>query len=578
MSNPAATSLDFRNTNSLWCSVLVETLFRLGLRQAVISPGSRSAPLAFALARHPGIESIPVLDERSAAFFALGLAKRQVRPVALVCTSGTAVANYLPAVVEAHESGVPLLVLSADRPPELRDCHSGQTIRQSGIFGAYVNHAHECAVPEASLAMLRYLRQTAAHAFVRCLRPFPGPVHLNCPFRDPLPPVPDQVVLPPPSRFRGFFSGLRTSAPSAGGASGVAPIRWAQRGIIVVGPVESTEGEAFTRAIRRVSHALGWPVLADALSPVRMHAGLVGALVANYDALLRNAAAAAALRPSQVICIGGWPTSKVLRSWLQVADPEVVLVAKGAANEDGLHLRTTRVQGSAEEWSRNFAGRRATSAYARDWLKSSQRAGRILAAGFRTTQSFIEPRWPAVLAATLPQGTPCFIASSMPVRDAEYFWPVGNRRHQIYFNRGANGIDGTLSTALGVAHGGAPAVLVTGDLALLHDANGFLSGPELRGSLTILLINNQGGGIFGHLPVAQFAPVFERFFATPQQIDFARLAAAHGVRHVLVRDEPHLVRLLTKLPSSGIRLLEMRTDRKQDAAWRKQVFGLAAAG
>ena len=182
--------LDYRNTNSLWCSVLVETLVRCGVSHAVISPGSRSAPLTFALAAHPGIEAIPLLDERSAGFFALGLARQHHRPVALVCTSGTAAANFLPAVVEAREGGVPLLVLTADRPPELRDCWSGQTIDQQKIYGAYVNFAHEMAVPEPTLPMLRYLRQTVAHAVGRCLQPV-GPVHLNCPFRDPLPPVPD---------------------------------------------------------------------------------------------------------------------------------------------------------------------------------------------------------------------------------------------------------------------------------------------------------------------------------------------------------------------------------------------------
>src|ERR1017187_2089350 len=184
-------SIDLRNTNSLWGGVLVETLVRLGLRQAVISPGSRSAPLAFAFARHPQIEAIPVLDERSAAFFSLGLAEEGMRPVALVCTSGTAAANFFPAIIEAQESGVPLLVLTADRPPELRECGSGQTIDQHKLYGAHVNFYHELAVPQATTGMLAYLRQTVAHAHARTLRPNAGPVHLNAPFRDPLPPIED---------------------------------------------------------------------------------------------------------------------------------------------------------------------------------------------------------------------------------------------------------------------------------------------------------------------------------------------------------------------------------------------------
>jgi len=572
-------SLDFRNTNALWCSVLVETLARLGLRQAVVSPGSRSAPLTIALARHAGIEAIPVLDERSAGFLALGLAKQNRRPVALVCTSGTAAANFLPAVVEAHESGVPLLVLTADRPPELRDCSSGQTIDQVKIYGAYVNFQHELAVPQPAPALLRYLRQTAAHAWERTLLPAAGPVHLNCPFRDPLPPVPDNVLLPTAAELNGFFDGL-TVASSPGDLS-PSPVwaarQWSDRGLIVVGPNEAVSAENFAENIGRIARAVGWPVLADALSPARAHAKVAGPVVAHYDTLLRNERLAAELKPRQVLCIGGWPTSKVLRSWLQAADPEVVLVSDRAANVDGLHLRTSFARCTLAEWSLGFQGRKAPGAYARRWLASDARAARALGAALKSAGELLEPQWPGVLAAHLPARSACFIASSMPVRDAEYLWPAGNRGQRIFFNRGANGIDGTLSTALGVAHGGAPAVLVTGDLSLLHDTNGFLTVPRLKGSLTIVLINNNGGGIFEHLPVAKFDPPFEEFFATPQNIDFARLCATYGVAHQVVRDGQQLARLVAKLPKRGVRVLELRTDRKRDAAWRKRTFAEVAA-
>ncbi|RXK56713.1 2-succinyl-5-enolpyruvyl-6-hydroxy-3-cyclohexene-1-carboxylic-acid synthase [Oleiharenicola lentus] len=571
-----ASTLDFRNTNTLWCSVLVETLVRCGLRQAVISPGSRSAPLTFALARHAGIETIPVLDERSASFFALGLAKQHRRPVALVCTSGTAAANFLPAVVEAHESGVPLLVLTADRPPELRDCHSGQTIDQVKIYGGYVNFQHELAVPQATLQMLRYLRQTVAYAFARTSLPAAGAVHLNCPFRDPLVPLPDQAALPTASEMRGFFDGLRPPAgPVATGLAG--GLRFKQRGIIVVGPIESAAGGRCAENVGRISRALGWPVLADALSPVRMQARSAGAVVAHYDTMLRNDKVATMLRPEQVICLGGWPTSKVLRMWLQQADPEVVLVTDRATNEDALHLRTRVESANPAVWGGHFRGRRALSGYAKEWLRTDARVGRALNAALKSVKNLVEPVWPALLAASLPAGTPCFFASSMPVRDAEYLWPLGNRGQRIFFNRGANGIDGTLSTALGVAHGGAPATLVTGDLSLLHDTNGFLTVPKLRGSLTILLINNNGGGIFGHLPVAQFEPPFEEFFATPQNVDFARLCATYGVAHRVVKSAAHLAQALAKLPQRGVRVLELRTDRRRDAAWRKETFAAVAA-
>lgn len=587
MNPPPETALDFRNTNSLWGSVLVETLVQLGLRQAVISPGSRSAPLTMAFARHPRLESIPVLDERSAAFFALGLAKQHRRPVALVCTSGTAAANFLPAVVEAQETGVPLLILTADRPPELRDCHAGQAIDQLKLYGRFVNFHHEFAVPQATLPMLRYLRQTAAHALERTTQPVAGPVHLNCPFRDPLPPLPET---PPPAvnaaALRGFFSGLDdyfyqggVIKMAVGGPIWPKTTRQA-RGVIIVGPHEESSPELLVRTVGRISRALGWPVLADALSPVRMQAARAGHLVAHYDAILRNERLAESLQPAQVICVGGWPTSKVLRTWLQRADPEAVIVTSRAGNEDGLHLRTGFVRGGLADWGRAFTGRRRLAAYARQWLAAEARLRRAVAAEFRKQDELIEPRCIALLAENLPAATPIFIASSMPVRDAEYFWPANNRGHLVYCNRGANGIDGTLSTALGVAHGNRrPAVLLTGDLALLHDTNGFLTAPQLHGSLTVVLINNDGGGIFGHLPVAQFEPPFEKFFATPQQADFGKLCRAYGgVTHVAVKSWSQFAKLVAKLPPRGVRVLEIRTDRKRDAAWRRALFARLAGG
>ena len=585
MNQPPEVSLDFRNTNSLWGSVLVETLAQLGLCQAVISPGSRSAPLTMAFARHPRIESIPVLDERSAAFFALGLAKQHRRPVALLCTSGTAAANFLPAIVEALETGVPLLVLTADRPPELRDCHSGQTIDQQKLYGRYVNFYHEFAVPLATLPMLRYLRQTAGHALERTMQPTAGPVHLNCPFRDPLPPLPEAQPLGlNPAALRGFFSGLADYFQQ-GDSSGVHLVgpTWPKttaetRGIIVVGPNEGSSPDLLASTVGRISRALGWPVLADALSPVRMQAAYSGHLVVHYDAILRNERVAEALQPAQVICVGGWPTSKVLRTWLQRADPQAVIITDRAGNEDALHLRSGFVRGGLAGWGHDFHGKRRLAPYARQWLAADARLARAVATEFKQHAELIEPKAIAVLAKNLPRSSPVFIASSMPVRDAEYFWPANNRDHRVYFNRGANGIDGTLSTALGVAHGNRrPAVLLTGDLALLHDTNGFLTAPRLQGSLTVVLINNNGGGIFEHLPVAQFEPPFEKFFATPQTADFKKLCSAYGVNHRAVKSWEHLAKLIAKLPPRGVRVLEIRTDRKRDAAWRKALFAQLAA-
>ena len=562
------TPLDFRNTNTLWCSVLAETLVRRGVAQAVISPGSRSTPLTMALVQNEGIEAIPVLDERSAAFFALGLAKQTGKPVVLVCTSGTAGANYFPAVIEAHESGVPLIVITADRPPEMRDCASGQTIDQQKLFGGFVRFYHELAVPEASVGMLNYLRQTVVHAVERATAGAGGPVHLNAPFRDPLPPIADATAEGLAGEdWEKFFAHLDEETPVV--TQTVAWSTQATRGVIVAGPGADGAG------VCALAKATGWPVLADVLSAVRHTAG-AGEVVAAYDVILRNAERARELTPDVVLCVGGWPTSKVLRSWLEAGGAEIWMVMRAEANRDALHGRTRIIR--SEVAALRVQAPVADEKFALAWSDAEARAAKGIEEGLKREVFFVEPQVTAVLAACLPEGTPLFVANSMPVRDLEYFWPANARGVRVFFSRGANGIDGTLSTGLGVAHGNAPAVLLTGDLALLHDTNGFLSVPQLRGSLTIVLVNNGGGGIFNHLPVAQFNPPFEKYWATPQSVDFAKLCAAYGVQHVAVDDAAKLATLVAQLPATGVRVLEVRTERARDAAFRKRIFAEVAAG
>ena len=572
--------IDTRNVNSLWAGVLVETLVRCGVQRAVISPGSRSTPLVLALAAHPGIEAIAVLDERSAAFFALGLAKQRLRPVALVCTSGTAAANYFPAVIEASASGVPLLVLSADRPPELRACASGQTIDQQKLYGGYVNLFHECALPDLSEPRLRYLRQTVAQAVAQIFFPGGGPVHLNVPFRDPLAPVSDGGATAQFAQaldWDRFFAHL-TPADAVPLLSPPPPIVPDVHGVIVVGPAQPGVPAEFVAAVGEIARRLGWPVLADGASPLRHHASQVPHLITAYDLVLRNATVAERLKPEVVLCLGGWPVSKVLRGWLEDCAPRIWLVTERPDNRDGLHGRTRQIAASLPFLARALPVATEENGYERMWTRLEQRARRELDERLRSEPALFEPKVAWLLTQHLPTGTPLFVANSMPVRDVEYVAPPGDRALRPLCNRGANGIDGTLSTALGVAHdAGQPAVLLTGDLALLHDANGFLIGPKFRGSLTVVLINNRGGGIFEHLPVAQFPPAFEEYFAMPQAVDLPKLCAAHGVDHTQVRDWEHFRMLISDLPPRGIRVLEIATDRKRDAAQRRQWFAEIAA-
>ncbi|MEO0946946.1 MAG: 2-succinyl-5-enolpyruvyl-6-hydroxy-3-cyclohexene-1-carboxylic-acid synthase [Cyanobacteria bacterium J06641_5] len=575
--------LDDRNTNLLWSSILVETCRRAGVKAAAICPGSRSGPLAIAFARcHAAgeLEAISVLDERSAAFLALGIAKQTQQPVAVVCSSGTAGANFFPAVIEAHHSRVPLLVLSADRPPELRDCHAGQAIDQGKLFGNYANWYAELALPEAHLNLLCYLRQTVLQAVERSHLPVPGPVHLNIPFRDPLAPVPQESsadVLRLASALvqdEAFFAHIAPPAiPRRQVTVPWAHWRACERGAIVAGVAAPTEPDAYCLAVARLAAHLGWPVLADALSPLRNWADCNPNLVSSYDLALRNAELAEELAPDCVLQLGPLPTSKVLRAWLARAQPERWTLDPAVESFDPLHGPVQHLPVAIADLVADLPGiATAPAEYLQTWLEAESQLQEVLAsqlAKSRLTTQLLEAEIPWLLGQILPVKTPLMVANSMPVRDLESFWPPGNGHHLIYCNRGANGIDGTLSTALGIAWGNR-AVLLTGDLALLHDTNGFLNARRLQGHLTIVLVNNHGGGIFGMLPIAEYDPPFEEFFATPQEVDFAKLCAAYDITYERAIDGQHLKTLLHTLPATGVRLLEIVCDRQANVRWRQQ--------
>jgi 2-succinyl-5-enolpyruvyl-6-hydroxy-3-cyclohexene-1-carboxylate synthase len=567
--------LDFRTTNTIWSSVLVETLFRLGLTTAVICPGSRSTPLTIAFARHPQIETIPILDERSAAFFALGVAKKNDLPVALICTSGTAGANFYPAVIEAKESHVPLLILTADRPPELRHCHAGQTIDQIKLYGNYPNWQAELALPASNREMLDYLRQNIVQAWNISLFPLKGVVHLNVPFREPLAPTSEKQEIIEFSA-EDFFAGINKDRYSFFSLSGDRlPLdEWQkeERGIIIAGLAQVKNPWQYCQAIAYLSQSLGFPVLAEALSPVRNYAELNLYLISTYDLILRNRQLAEKLNPNIVIQIGELPTSKELREWLIESKSRRWIIDANPDNFDPLHGKTIHLYTSIEKLIELIKPKsnNPNSWYLNRWCELENKVRKQIDLTMRAIDNICEAKVAWLLSQTLPIGTPIFIANSMPVRYAEFFWQPNNNRFIPYFNRGANGIDGTLSTAIGIAHRQQSTVMLTGDLALLHDTNGFLIEQKFSGHLTIILINNNGGGIFEMLPISQLNPPFEEYFATPQNIDFERLCAAYNIEYQLINNWEKLEYLLNPLPEKGIRLLEVRTNRKEDAQWLQQ--------
>lgn len=564
-------SVSCSSVNSAWGALTIEVLARLGVETVITSPGARCAPLTLAAARNARVEALSILDERSAAFFALGISKRTHRPVALISTSGTAAANYFPAVIEASLSGTPLIIMTADRPPELRNCSSGQTIDQSKIFGTYVRHYAELALPEATEQMLSYLRQTLVHSVNQSTINNPGPVHLNFPFREPL--------FSPPGDINPVIDAAKLEAVSTiitrpcdsivmkGGIDQISLERLSShtKGVLIVGVNNPSCGDdEFAKAVNLISQKLGWPIITDILNPVRNHTIENHLVITHYDTFLRNKDDVTALEPTAILQIGTLPTSKVLNNWLESLDAVTFLLTSRPINTDPLHRLATPVYGNACELSQAIEQQSIDPYWSAQWMTLEEQTASKIDSQMHAIEALFEGKVSWLLSRFLPTGTSVFLANSMSIRYAEYLWSVGTSACSIFCNRGANGIDGTLSTAIGVAHRGVNTVLLIGDLAFLHDINGLLSMNLLKGSLSVIVINNNGGGIFEHLPVANDEPSFEHYFATPQNANISQLCASYGAEYTSINNWDQLIKSISNLPQSGVRVVEIITDRKAD--------------
>ncbi|MEU8271896.1 2-succinyl-5-enolpyruvyl-6-hydroxy-3-cyclohexene-1-carboxylic-acid synthase [Sphaerisporangium sp. NPDC049002] len=524
--------------------VLVDELARCGLTDVVLAPGSRSAPLAIAVHGDSRLRLHVRVDERSASFLALGLARRSERPVALVCTSGTAAANFHPAVIEAHESGVPLLVLTADRPPELRATGASQTIDQIKLYGSSVRWFAEVGAPEERPGQVAYWRSLAARAYQRALGPGdPGPVHLNLAFREPLIPDGDSSWC---ESLDGDASGpwvrARVAPPSAG--LHVAPTR---RGVLVVG-----DGAANVRRYVAAAGMAGWPVLSEPTGGARYGDHAVSA----YHFLLGTPEFADAHRPDVVVTLGRPSLSRPLLSWLKRADEHIVVTPDLSRWPDPTRS-ATQVAEAVE-----IAAAAGDDTWLRSW-RAADTAARAAVDAVLDDSGMSEPRLARDLTEVLPNNTLLFCGSSMPIRDLDQAMRP-RRGLRLLANRGASGIDGLVSTAIGaaLAHNG-PSYALLGDLTLLHDQNGLILGPrEPRPDLCLVVVNNDGGGIFSLLPQAGLPESFERVFGTPHGVDLSYVAAATGTPHTLlssIDDLPKAIR------GEGVRIVEARTDREENA-------------
>jgi 2-succinyl-5-enolpyruvyl-6-hydroxy-3-cyclohexene-1-carboxylate synthase len=514
----------------------VDELARCGMRRAVTCPGSRNAPIALTLAAQEGIEATSVIDERSAGYVALGMAKTSGLPVAVTCTSGTAAANLHPAVVEAWEARLPLIVLTADRPPELREVGAGQSIDQIKLYGSAAKWFVEVGTHEPDRETAIHHRALACRAYWTAAGGRPGPVHLNFALREPLAPVREEPLSAgagwlEPSVWRGRDDGrpwtvLRehASAPHADDVHTLATrIATTPRGAIVCGP---TSEEIADRAAWLASEA-GWPLLAEPTSGARCGDHDRSHVIAHYDVLLRVESFAARRVPNLVLRAGDTPTSKPLRAWLARA-PQV-LIDPHPAWHDPTRRAELVIQAAAGPTLDALAAgvEMRTAEHDRQWLSAWREADALVPPALAAAPDPFEPKVLAGLEPELPDEATVWVSSSMPIRDVEAFFPQSPKRLRFLANRGANGIDGVVSSALGAALAtGRPTWLLTGELALQHDVGGLLAARRAGVELNIVCLNNGGGAIFDFLPVAEHADpdLYERHIATPSEVDLSALA------------------------------------------------------
>jgi 2-succinyl-5-enolpyruvyl-6-hydroxy-3-cyclohexene-1-carboxylate synthase len=577
----------------------VDELVRAGLADAIVCPGSRSTPLALALRAHPGIRVRVLLDERSAGFFALGMARAGRRPVAVLTTSGTAAANLLPAVVEAFHGRVPLVVLTADRPAELRDRGAPQAIDQVRLFGAHVKWFVDLPLLDGEDVTRRHVGGVAARAVATALAGPAGPVHVNVPFREPL--VPDGSLVPLP---REPFTVVLAGRPvlDEGALRDLARrLAGVERGLIVAGPQDDP---FFPAALASLAAALEWPILADPLSLVRCGPHDRSRVLARGDLLLRPGPWRDAHVPDLLLRFGAMPTSRLVPAMLEERRPALVVVDGDGGWREAAIVPATMVHADAAATAVALAGALGTrgrrgggsgrgpapahgSRWLDSWLAADGAADRALRgwlSAITEAGDAFEGAPFALLGDLLPDGAILWASSSMPVRDMDAWLPAGPRAIRPLANRGANGIDGVVSSALGAPLVLAPVVLVIGDLALLHDLSGLVAARLHGLSATIVVVNNDGGGIFSFLPQATAARPgaglpdhFEELFGTPHGIDIGPVVTALGAQHRPVAPTDLRPALEASLRAPGLRVLELRSDRARNVALHREAAAAVAA-
>jgi 2-succinyl-5-enolpyruvyl-6-hydroxy-3-cyclohexene-1-carboxylate synthase len=568
--------MDLTNETFAPLRVMIDEFVRAGVEYAVVAPGSRNAPIAYAIGDNPGLKTWSVIDERQAGFFALGLAKSTGKPAIVTCTSGSAAANLHPAIIEASHAGVPLIVLTADRPPELRDVGAGQAIDQINLYGGAVRWFVEAGNHSVSDQTLRHFRALGSRAVAEASAGNPGPVHINLPLREPLQPAPSDLgevaqslgAVGRPDRV----PWTAEARPAALAADLYGAVAAAKHPIIVVGDQHQRE---LALTISHFATATGIPVFADSLSQMR-RAQLAEhtPVIAAYDLILRSQPVRHQLVPDLIIRVGELPTSKPLRAWLTETDCRQIVIDPRGGWQDP--TRSASAVWACDPLaaftaaSARVEGHIANPSWTSAWTGLERAAQSAIDHALGEEPFPFEPAVYRSLLSGLQGGATIFVSSSMPIRDVEAYGPIGRDDLRYLSNRGANGIDGVISTALGVR---APyncdrVIVLTGDLAFLYDASALAIAKRHDIPLTIVCVDNDGGGIFSFLPLAQHDKHFEELVATPSGVDVEAVAKAYGFDYSAPRDAEQLA---TAVEKPGF--VHLKTDRAANKAAHDRVAG-----
>ncbi|UYT88166.1 2-succinyl-5-enolpyruvyl-6-hydroxy-3-cyclohexene-1-carboxylic-acid synthase [Priestia megaterium] len=560
----------------------VDELVEANVEEVVVSPGSRSTPIAMLMAEHPNIHVHLNIDERSAGFFALGIAKAKKKPVALVCTSGTAAANYYPAVIEAHYSRIPLVVITADRPHELRDIGAPQAINQNHLFGQYAKWFVDTALPEESADMNRYIRTVASRA-VHTAQAIPsGPVHINVPLREPI--VPDlsiEDLWSQGKRGKSYVSAIHGEASlSEKGFEEIAKrLEGTTKGLIICGDQMSLKA---VDSVCRLAESLSFPVLADPLSQLRSGKHSKENVIETYDTFLKSDKVDERFYPEVVIRFGAMPVSKPLLQFLKAHEPtEMFVVDQGKGWRDPTLRSTVMIEADetlfCEELIKRLSANQEESTL---WLSLWKKINAQTVQALRTLtsgQEWFEGQVVQEIVDVVPEGTALFAGNSMPVRDIDSFFLNTEKEIPLFVNRGANGIDGVVSSALGVSTAYDHSVLFIGDLSFYHDLNGLLAAKMHNLNLTVVLVNNDGGGIFSFLPQSKQEKHFEFLFGTPTGLNFEHATRLYdGTFSSASSWEEFRHAMNHAFAKGGLHVVEIRTTRTENVETHRSLWKLVS--